>query len=198
MRVVPSSVRVLRADNPERDQLEREGWVVTARSWAAQLNAVDCDQQRLRALVERARAVGEVRALTPTDVPKILALDAATAGDYPGSEATAHPPLTSAKATAGPSRRAYGIVDTTDELVAMTFVDVEGTRAEVDFTVVARERRGQGLGTAVKAASVLDLISVGVEIFRTGGSADNPGSIAANEAVGFVRDEEWATLTPPS
>jgi predicted GNAT family acetyltransferase len=198
MPAMPSSVRILRADDPERTQLEREGWVVSARSWAAQLNAEDCDQLRLRALVKWARAVGQVRALTPTDVPKILALDAATVGDYPGSEATAHPPLTPASATVSRTRRAYGIVDATGALVAMTFVDVEGARAEVDFTVVAHEQRGQGLGTAVKAASVLDLISAGVETFRTGGSADNPSSITANEAVGFVRDEEWVTLAPPA
>jgi len=185
------------ADSAEREALERDGWVVTARSWAAQLEAERCDRAALRDLVSRADATGAVRALTDADTALILRLDAATLDDYPGAEATAHEPLTPATATVGPSRRAYGVADAGGELVAMTFVGVEAHVAEVDFTVVSPHHRGLGLATAVKAASVLDLIDSGVTVFRTGGSADNAAILAANHALGFVVDEHWVTLMPP-
>ncbi|WP_066583959.1 acetyltransferase [Cellulomonas timonensis] len=193
-----SGVRILRSDAPERSVLERDGWVVAARSWGAQLDAADCDRARLGALVARATPIGQVRALTADDVAIILALDAATANDYPGREATAHAPLTASRATVSPSRRAYGIVDADGSLAAMTFVDIEPEHAEVDFTVVAARRRGRGLSTAVKAASVLDLLDCGVTAFRTGGSSENSAILAANRAVGFEVDEEWLTLAPPA
>lgn len=193
-----SGVRIIRSDAPEREGLERDGWVVAARSWGAQLSAADCDRARLRALVARTAGIGQVRALTADDVPAILALDAATANDYPGREATAHAPLTTSRATVGPSRRAHGIVDADGTLVAMTFVDVEPERAEVDFTVVAARRRGLGLSTAVKAASVLDLLDSGITAIRTGGASENAAILAANRALGFEVDEEWLTLAPPA
>ncbi|MEG8034485.1 hypothetical protein QP157_03855 [Sphingomonas sp. LR61] len=76
----------------------------------------------------------------------------------------------------------------------MTFVDVDGTEAETHFTVVHRAWRSRGLSIAVKAASVLVLAAEGVTRFRTGGSADNTAILRANDAVGYVRDEEWVTL----
>jgi hypothetical protein len=33
-----------------------------------------------------------------------------------------------------------------------------------------------------------------VDRFRTGGSADNAAILRANDAVGYVRDEEWVAL----
>lgn len=191
-----SAPRVLRVDAPERPHLERTGWVVVARSWGAGLDAAACDRRQLQALVARAEDLGGVRVLTPDDVEAVLALDAATTGHYPGVATTAHAPLTAASATVHAGRRAYGVTQPDGALAAMTFVDVADRRAEVDFTVVATEHRGRGLATAVKAASVLELLEAGVESFRTGGSADNPAILAANRAVGFVVDEEWVTLEP--
>ncbi|HEY5223624.1 MAG TPA: hypothetical protein VIJ18_11335 [Microbacteriaceae bacterium] len=53
------------------------------------------------------------------------------------------------------------------------------------------------LGAAVKAAAVLALLGDGVEHFRTGGSADNPASLATNSKVGYTVDQSWLTLAPP-
>lgn len=75
-----------------------------------------------------------------------------------------------------------------------TFVDIDGVEAETHFTVVHRAWRGRGLGIAVKAASVLTLAAEGVTRFRTGGSVDNVAILRANDALGYVRDEEWVTL----
>lgn len=193
---MPSGVRIIRADAPERERLEGDGWVVVAHSWGAQLDARACDVNALRRLAMHAEPLGGVRPLTAADLPGILALDAATLHDYPGAEATTHTPLSVARATVSASRVAYGVVDAGGAVVAMTLLDVDlaACRAEVDFTVVARPLRGSGLGTAVKAASVLDLLESGVTTIRTGGSADNPAIIGANRLVGFVVDEQWVTL----
>jgi GNAT superfamily N-acetyltransferase len=189
---------VVRADHPRRRELEGQGRQVVARSWAAQLNAANVDLGRLRSLVDRARFVGVVRELGPADVSTALALDAATLGDYPGGVATSHTPLTIERATVSPERRAFGVVGQDGGLVAMTFLDVDTVRAETDFTVVAPAWRGRGLGSAVKAASVLGLMADGVSTFRTGGSAENAASLAANRSVGYIVDEEWLTFEIPA
>lgn len=54
--------------------------------------------------------------------------------------------------------------------------------------------RRRGVATLVKAASLLALASQAITRFRTGGSADNEAIIRANDALGYLRDEEWVTL----
>jgi hypothetical protein len=188
---------VMRSDDARRAALEAEGWRVTARSFGAQLDSDRVDRARLQeALAGSVGRAGAARELTADDVDAVLALDAATAGDYPGSVATRHRPVDRERATPLPSRRMFGVFSATGELLALSVVDVDGAAAETDFTVVARDRRRQGLGVAVKALSVLTLVDDGVERLRTGGSADNTGILRANALLGYVRDEEWVTLEP--
>jgi hypothetical protein len=188
---------VMRSDDARRAALEAEGWRVMARSFGAQLDADRVDRARLQeALAGSVGRAGAARELTADDVDAVLALDAATAGDYPGSVATRHRPVDRERATPLPSRRMFGVFSAAGELLALSVVDVDGAAAETDFTVVARDRRRQGLGIAVKALSVLTLVDDGVERFRTGGSADNTGILRANALLGYVRDEEWVTLEP--
>jgi predicted GNAT family acetyltransferase len=158
--------------------------------------SVDVDHRVLADAIAKVSADAVVRELSDDDMADVLALDAATVGDYPGGVATAHPPLTVATAALGPERRAWGaLVD--GELVAVTMLDVDLPVVETSFTVVSRAWRGRGFATAVKAASIRDLTAAGAARFRTGGAAENLGSIAANRAVGYVLDEEWLTLAPP-
>ncbi|WP_062464812.1 hypothetical protein [Demequina soli] len=189
---------VLRADDARVAGLLAGGWRVVAESWAAELIAERAELERLERLVRGASAWGEVREIAASDVVAVLALDAATAGDYPGGVATRHEPLTRERARPTATRRAWAIVGGTGEVHAVTYVDVNGTCGETDFTVVARARRGRGLGTAVKAVSVLALVDEGVEVLRTGGSAENPASLAANTRLGYRVDERWVTLAPPA
>ncbi|WP_454051703.1 GNAT family N-acetyltransferase [Cellulomonas sp. Marseille-Q8402] len=188
---------VLRADDPRVAVHVAAGWTVVARSWGARLDADAADHGLLRSSAARPADHGSARALRPDDRDAVLALDAATAGDYPGGVATAHTPLDAERATVGPGRCGVGFVTGAGEIVAMTFVDLDLPHAEVDFTVVAPTHRGLGIATAVKAASVLGLLDRGVTTVRTGGSAENAAILAANRAVGFVVDEEWLTLDPP-
>ncbi|MEO7017336.1 MAG: acetyltransferase [Leifsonia sp.] len=189
--------RVMRSDDPRLQDLLRADWKLVARSWGAQLNAEAVDNARLESFVKRVSGTASIRELANADQEAILALDRATLNDYPGSVATIHAPLTIEGVNLSPQRRAFGAETNQGELVAMTFVDIDA-KAETDFTVVAPEWRGQKLATAVKAASVMVLIADGVRVFRTGGSADNAPSIAANTSVGYALDEEWLTLTAPA
>ena len=182
------------AGDPRRAVLEVEGWTVTARSFGAQLDAEGIDTDRLRTLVS---GIGEgvvLRPLRSSDLRAVLALDRATAGDYPGSVATQHEPLTVELATPSATRRGFGAVDGDGELVGMTWVDVDVAAVETDFTVVRGDRRQRGIGVALKASSVLALQAEGVRRFRTGGSADNAAILRANAVLGYVCDEEWVTL----
>lgn len=184
---------VLRADDPRVAGLIETGWRITARSWAAQLDADRADRAALRRFVERVAPV-VVRELLGADLPAVLALDAATVADYPGSVATQHEPLTESTAAMSPTRRAFGARTPAGDLVGTTYLDIDGDTVETTFTVVARDHRGRGIGTALKAASILALLDEHVVRFRTGGSDDNPAIIAAGTAVGYRRDEEWVTL----
>ncbi|BDZ54528.1 GNAT family N-acetyltransferase [Agromyces marinus] len=191
---MPNEPVVLRADDPRAAALQADGWTVTARSWAAQLTGVTVVRDRLERLVDRVRDVGEVREVMDADLHAVLELDAATLADYPGGVATRHEPLTPERARVSPERRAFGLFDVDGRALGVTYVDIDGRRAETDFTVVARDHRGLGVGAAVKAAPVLALADSGIGVFRTGGSADNPASLAANRSVGYVVDEQWVTL----
>lgn len=170
-----------------------DGARVVARSWGAGLRAGAVDpgtlERALRAVADRV----SLRELTVADRAAVLALDHDTHRDYPGNVATQHRPLTPDDAAPSARRRGFGAF-AGDELVAMTFVDVEEADAETDFTVVAASWRGHGLSTAVKALSIRTLVAEGVRTFRTGGSSDNPAIICANRSLGYVQDEEWLTL----
>ncbi|SDZ32123.1 hypothetical protein SAMN05216554_3256 [Herbiconiux ginsengi] len=185
---------MVKADSSARSELEARGWVVIARSWGAGLTVDDASHPRLSALRDGVEPLVTVRELEPADVDAVLALDRETLDDYPGDVATAHEALTEARATPTPDHRGWGAFAHDAHLVAMTFVDIGREVVETDFTVVRRGWRGQGLGSAVKSASVLALSEQGHVRFRTGGSMDNPASIAANRAVGYERDEEWLTF----
>ncbi len=184
---------VLRSDDPRVPALAAAGWRTTARSFGAQLDVRDLDEERLRARRDRVAPL-VVRELRDADLPAVRALDAATVRDYPGGAATRHAALTDATAALHHARRAFGALTPDGRLLGLTYLDRDADAVETDFTVVDAAFRGRGIGVAVKAASVLALAHDGVRRFRTGGSADNAAIIAAGIALGYRRDEEWVTL----
>lgn len=187
--------RVLPEGDPLVTVLDQAGWALVARSWAAQLDADRVDRSRLAQLIARTAPHALVREVGAADLGSVRELDAATVGDYPGSVATEHTLLTDETAQLSSERRAFGAWTPAGKLIAVTYVDRNGPDVETHFTVVAPEWRGRGVGSAVKAASVLELLDDGVLRFRTGGSSENVGSIAANERIGYVLDEAWVTMT---
>jgi len=188
---------VARDDDPRVAELLSQGWHVIAESWAAQLDAHAIDTRELSRLAATAGPYGGVRSAESSDVSAILALDAVTLPHYPGDVATHHEALTPVSAGLSATRRAFGVFEH-ERALAVTYVDLAGHRAEIDFTVVTPELRGRRLGSAVKAASVLALSAEGVRTFRTGGSAENHAILAANGRLGFVVDERWVTLAAPT
>ncbi len=186
----------MQSSDARRVALEADGWVVTSRSWAAQLTASNANVEALRVLVERGRHHGDVREITNADRDSVLALDRATRADYPGGIATQHEPLTASSARVTATRRGFGVFAVDGRALAITYVDIDQQRAETDFTVVTAGFRGLGLATAVKAASVLALLREGVEAFRTGGAAENSAILGSNLRMGYVVDQEWLTLSP--
>ncbi len=191
------NVVVVQVGDPRRARLEREGWSVTARSFGAQLDADRMDLDRMTALVSRAGAGVAFRSIGPDNVDDVLALDRLTADDYPGSVATRHEQMDRRAATPTAERCAAGAFLEDGSLLAVTYVELDGAVAETDFTVVHPSHRGRGIGTALKAWSVVALRREGVRRFRTGGSAENAAILRANAALGYERDEEWVTLTAP-
>ncbi|MFW8745206.1 GNAT family N-acetyltransferase, partial [Mesorhizobium japonicum] len=119
--------------------------------------------------------------------------------DYPRSPATPHRALDRAAVGALRERgtRFVGAVEDGD-VVAVTALRLEGTRAETEFTAVDREHRRRGFAVAVKARAMLDAIEDGATRFGTGGSALNAGSLRMNSACGYVVDEHWVSLEPPA
>ncbi|GAA4852741.1 hypothetical protein GCM10023221_35720 [Luteimicrobium xylanilyticum] len=187
---------VVPASSPQARAALARGARVIARSWGAQLDADTVDPRRLDEIQQAVAGVAALRALTPADLAAILRLDDRTRSDYPGDVATMHQPLTPETATPTDRRPAFGATVGV-ELIAMTFVEVDENHAETDFTVVAPTWRSRGLSTAVKALSVSALGRAGVRRFRTGGSFENAAIMAANDRLGYVRDEEWLTLAVP-
>lgn len=150
----------------------------------------------LSGAVQRGSRHGEIREIGDADIDSVLLLDGATLADYPGGVATQHRPLTRSTARVSRTRRGFGVVDGDGLVLAVTYVDVDGRTAETEFTVVATEVRGLGIGTAVKAASILSLVREGVDVFRTGGSEENAAILRSNESLGYLVDEEWLTFSP--
>jgi hypothetical protein len=185
---------VVRSDDPRQPDLLGNGWVVVARSWGALLT--DVDEAGLRDVTSRRSGDVVLRPIASGDLDQVLALDRATIGDYPGGPATAHRALTRTAAEPTETRRGFGAFLPEGRLVAMTYLEINNTTAETDFTVVARDQRLRGRSEAVKAAAVLALHEEGITSFRSGGSAQNPAIFAANAALGYIQDEEWLTYAP--
>lgn len=197
----PEQTRILQSTDPARSELEEQGWQVVAESWGARLHPAEEDLPRLRHLVERARAHGyDVVELGADDAAEVAALEAATSPDYPSAgPATEHETVDEAGAASLLQRgRLFGVRDVQGDLIAMTTTSRRADRVETGFTSVHPEHRNQGLGTAVKAASVLAWWEDGARVFGAGGAQTNAASLAMNWAVGYTVTERWLTYGPPA
>ena len=193
------AARILRAEDPEVAELCSSEWEITARSFGAVLHAKDIRPSELMGFLLGVQPI-EIRELLASDSPAILELDHLTESDYPGGVATAHTPLDTETSVATLEHPGFGAFAEDGRLIGMTFVDVEATPAvaDTDFTVVVPEYRGRHIATALKAASLLTLTERGIQVFRTGGSADNTAILSADARLGYTIDEHWVTLERPA
>lgn len=93
--------------------------------------------------------------------------------------------------------RVFGVRQGRD-LIAVTATHREADFVETDFTSVHPQHRHLGVGTSLKAASVLACADAGWLVFATGGSGINEASVAMNVAVGYQVTEMWHTYAPPN
>jgi len=183
---------ILPENDPQIEQFLANGYQIVARSHGAQLNLDDATLTKISMLCASTNKDFAFRELNVKDICDILKLDGETANDYPGDVATLHESLNLATATPTDARRAFGAYHN-GELIAMIFLNISGSNAEIDFCVVAAPFRRQGIATALGAYALHTVAGAGVKYVRTGFSADNPASIAAFQKLGQI-DENWVTL----
>jgi GNAT superfamily N-acetyltransferase len=129
------------------------------------------------------------------DWASLVELDASASGDYPETPATRHDPLSEQESVElqASGARAFGAW-AEGALVAATVVVRGADRVETEFTVVQRAFRGRGVGTAVKAASILALAVSGAIVFGTGGAAQNEAILRSCAKLGYVVTERWVSF----
>lgn len=188
----------VREDDPRCAELEAEGYEVVGYSWGANLRFDDSsDLARYYECVRRVRNEGfEVRELVLDDLGKVVEVELANANDYPESPATHHeiPTIEHLVGMIHGGGRFWGVF-LEGGLVAVTAFERNDKRWNTTFTSVLAAYRGRGLGAAVKAASIVTLISEGVRWFSTGGAASNGASLGANRALGYELEPTWRTYS---
>lgn len=193
-----ADVLIVREDDPRCAELENAGYAVVGYSWGANLHLDESSD--LSALHDFARRVGPdvdtILELTAVDLEAVSTVERANARDYPTSEATRHDAPTAEhlleRCRCG--NRFWGaLVD--GELIAVTCLERKGERWNTAFTSVLATFRGRGVGTAVKAHSIVTLFDEGARWFSTGGAVSNVASLAANRALGYALEPPWRTYS---
>jgi GNAT superfamily N-acetyltransferase len=91
--------------------------------------------------------------------------------------------------------RVFGAFDGSRLVGATVIREREGCGDTVFTSVLATHRR-RGVAQAVKAASILAFLDVGITRFSTGGAATNQASLQANQSLGYQLTERWRTYAP--
>jgi len=183
---------IVQEGDPRCAELEAAGYHVVAESWAVRLH--DPDRELLDSAVRRATAGGiTVRELGPESASVLYALETTNEGDYPYTPATHRVvgDLDNVRAL-WPSHRVFGAFDG-NRLVGATVIREKDGFGDTAFTSVLSTHRRRGVAQAVKAASILALLDIGIHDFSTGGAAANQASLQANESLGYKLTERWRT-----
>jgi len=184
--------QIVRDDDPRCAELEAAGYRVVAESWGVQL--YDPDRALLDSAVLRATAAGlTIRELGPESAEALHALEKANEQDYPDTPATHHEVGDLDKTRAlWPDYRVFGAFDRS-RLVGATVIRERDGFGATRFTSVLASYRGRGVAQAVKAASIIAFLDIGIARFTTGGAAANVGSLRANQSLGYTLTERWRT-----
>jgi GNAT superfamily N-acetyltransferase len=192
---VVGKFEIVQEGDPRCAELEAAGYRVVAESWAVRLR--DPDRELLDSAVRRAVAGGlTIRELGPESAKALHALEMTNGPDYPDTPATHREVGDLANVRAlWPAYRVFGAFDGS-RLVAATVIREREGSGDTAFTSVLSTYRRRGVGQAVKAASILAFLDIGITRFSTGGAAANVASLRANEALGYTLAERWRTYAP--
>ncbi|MFG1628009.1 hypothetical protein [Kribbella sp. NPDC049227] len=183
---------IVQEGDPRCAELEAAGYRVVAESWAVRL--YDPDRELLESAVRRATAGGlSIRELGPESAALLHGLEKTNESDYPYTPATHRVvgDLASVRAL-WPEYRVFGAFDGS-RLVGATAMRSHEGFGDTRFTSVLATHRRRGVAQAVKAASILAFLDIGITRFSTGGAAANVGSLRANESLGYTLTERWRT-----
>ncbi|MEU4192785.1 GNAT family N-acetyltransferase [Kribbella sp. NPDC026611] len=187
--------QIVRDDDPRCAELEAAGYRVIAESWAVRLS--DPDRELLESAVRRVTAAGLViRELGRESAALLHALETANEADYPDTPAT-HRAVGSLEKTQAlwPEHRVFGAFDGS-RLVGATVIRNHEGMGDTRFTSVLATYRRRGVGQAVKAASILAFLDLGITKYASGGAATNEASLQANRSLGYELTERWRTYSP--
>jgi RimJ/RimL family protein N-acetyltransferase len=187
--------QIVRDDDPRCAELEAAGYRVVAESWAVRLS--DPDRELLESAVRRATAGGlTIRELGPESAEMLYQLEKANEADYPYTPATHRVVGELADVRAlWPANRVFGAFDG-NRLVGGTVIRQRDGFGDTAFTSVLATHRRRGVAQAVKAASILAFLDVGITRFSTGGAAANQASLRASQSLGYHLTEQWRTYSP--
>ncbi|WP_350279663.1 GNAT family N-acetyltransferase [Kribbella sp. HUAS MG21] len=187
--------QIVRDDDPRCAELEAAGYRVVGESWAVRLS--DPDRELLESAVRRAVAGGlTIRELGPEAAADLHALEKRNEADYPDTPATHHEVGELADTRAlWPEHRVFGAFEG-NRLVGATVIRQKDGFGDTKFTSVLATHRRRGVAQAVKAASILAFLDIGITRFSTGGAAANQASLQANQSLGYKLTEHWRTYAP--
>jgi GNAT superfamily N-acetyltransferase len=186
---------ILQDSDPRCAELEAAGYRVVAESWAVRLLAPD--RELLESAVLRATAGGlTIRELGVEAAEALYALEKTNEPDYPITPATHRVvgDLATIRAL-WPEHRVFGAFDGS-RLVGATVIRSHQGFGDTAFTSVLSSHRRRGVAQAVKAASILAFLDIGITRFSTGGAAANEASLQANQSLGYELTERWRTYAP--
>ena len=183
---------IVQEGDPRCAELEAAGYRVVAESWAVRL--CDPDRDLLDSAVRRATAGGlTIRELGPESAGALHTLETTNGPDYPDTHHDIRD-LAAVKAL-WQDNRVFGAFDGSRLVGATVIREREGCGDTVFTSVLATHRR-RGVAQAVKAASILAFLDVGITRFSTGGAATNQASLQANQSLGYQLTERWRTYAP--
>jgi GNAT superfamily N-acetyltransferase len=186
---------IVQEGDPRCAELEAAGYRVVAESWAVRL--FEPDRELLESAVRRVTAGGlTLRELGPESAAELHALEKRNEADYPDTPAT-HRVVGDLAKVAGlwPEHRVFGAFDG-NRLVGATVIREKDGFGDTAFTSVLATHRRRGVAQAVKAASILAFLDIGITRFSTGGAAANQASLQANQSLGYQLTEHWRTYAP--
>ncbi|TDW89973.1 hypothetical protein EV137_3778 [Kribbella pratensis] len=186
---------IVQEGDPRCAELEAAGYRVVAESWAVRL--FEPDRELLESAVRRVTAGGlTLRELGPESAADLYALEKTNEADYPNTPAT-HRVVGELADVAGlwPENRVFGAFDG-NRLVGATVIREKDGFGDTAFTSVLATHRRRGVAQAVKAASILAFLDIGITRFSTGGAAANQASLQANQSLGYQLTEQWRTYAP--